>query len=252
MRYADSLLADGERVVYRSRQHWLALAREAAAQLALIVAALVLLLLVTLAGISGTLRDIVSLLGLVLLILGLLWGGQAVWAWRSQDYCITTHRVVKVEGILTKRSADSSLEKINDAILTQTLLGRMLGYGDLEVLTASEEAVDRYRMLNQAPAFKREMLNQKQALERDYQRASLPPSPPLRATPSPDTAAASTPASAMPAPAAPAPSTPATADRAMSADEVTATLARLADLRDRGAITDEEYAAKKADLLGRL
>jgi hypothetical protein len=34
--------------------------------------------------------------------------------------------------------------------------------------------------------------------------------------------------------------------------EVTQTLARLADLRDRGAITPEEYEAKKAELLGRL
>ena len=34
--------------------------------------------------------------------------------------------------------------------------------------------------------------------------------------------------------------------------EVTTTLASLADLRDRGAITVEEYEAKKADLLGRL
>ena len=35
-------------------------------------------------------------------------------------------------------------------------------------------------------------------------------------------------------------------------DEVTRTLASLADLRDRGAITAEEYEAKKADLLSRL
>ena len=38
----------------------------------------------------------------------------------------------------------------------------------------------------------------------------------------------------------------------MSPDEVTATLARLADLRDRGAISVAEYEAKKAELLGRL
>jgi hypothetical protein len=38
----------------------------------------------------------------------------------------------------------------------------------------------------------------------------------------------------------------------MSADDVTRTLANLADLRDRGAISPEEYEAKKADLLGRL
>jgi hypothetical protein len=33
---------------------------------------------------------------------------------------------------------------------------------------------------------------------------------------------------------------------------VTATLARLADLRDKGAITPADYEAKKAELLGRL
>jgi hypothetical protein len=38
----------------------------------------------------------------------------------------------------------------------------------------------------------------------------------------------------------------------MSADDVTRTLANLADLRDRGAISAEDYEAKKADLLRRL
>jgi hypothetical protein len=38
----------------------------------------------------------------------------------------------------------------------------------------------------------------------------------------------------------------------MSADDVTRTLSSLADLRDRGAISAEEYEAKKADLLSRL
>jgi hypothetical protein len=38
----------------------------------------------------------------------------------------------------------------------------------------------------------------------------------------------------------------------MSADDVTRTLASLADLRDRGAVSPEEYEAKKAELLGRL
>ncbi|MDQ3555033.1 MAG: SHOCT domain-containing protein, partial [Chloroflexota bacterium] len=36
------------------------------------------------------------------------------------------------------------------------------------------------------------------------------------------------------------------------AQQITQTLARLADLRDRGAITSEEYEAKKAELLSRL
>ena len=42
------------------------------------------------------------------------------------------------------------------------------------------------------------------------------------------------------------------APRVMTSDEVMTTLGRLADLRDRGAISPEEYEAKKAELLGRL
>jgi uncharacterized small protein (DUF1192 family) len=49
-------------------------------------------------------------------------------------------------------------------------------------------------------------------------------------------------------PAAP----PAAGAPAMSSDEVTRTLASLADLRDRGAISVDEFERKKAELLGRL
>jgi hypothetical protein len=38
----------------------------------------------------------------------------------------------------------------------------------------------------------------------------------------------------------------------LSSDELTRTLSSLADLRDRGAISPEEYERKKADLLSRL
>src|SRR5204863_9591267 len=72
--------------------------------------------------------------------------------------------------------------KINDAVLDQNIIGRMLGYGDLDILTAAEQEVDHYKMLNQAPTFKKEMLNQKHALETDMVRM---PSPPLRASPPP-------------------------------------------------------------------
>jgi hypothetical protein len=149
--------------------------------------------------------------------------------------------VIKVEGIINKRSADSSLEKINDAVLEQNLIARMLNYGDLDILTAADVAVDRYRMLNRAPAFKRTMLNEKHELEGEFGRPF--PAPPLRSGPP-------MPVAAPPAtPVAAAPSRP---PREMSADEVTRALASLADLRDRAAISPEEYEAKKADLLGRL
>ncbi len=247
-RYADRLLADGERVRLRGRQHFLATILEGRLAWAIFIASLVLVLLTT-ALTPGLLRDVFGIVGLVLLLVGLAWLIQIYLSWYAQDYVITNRRVMKVEGILKKRSADSSLEKINDAVLEQSVFGRMLGYGDLDILTANEQSVDRYRMLSQAQTFKRTMLEEKHKLE---QEGFQIPAPPLRATPPmvPVTEAATAGAPAAVA-AAPAPAA-APAKREMSTDEITSALADLADLRDRGAISPEDYEAKKQDLLARL
>lgn len=241
-RYADRLLADGERVALRGRQHILATFIEGRVAWAIFVAALVLVLL-TLQLEPGLVRDIFSWLGLALLLVGMVWLVAIYLIWYSQDYVITNRRVMKVEGVLSKRSADSSLEKINDAVLQQSVFGRMLGYGDLDILTANEQSVDRYRMLSQAQQFKRTMLDQKHNLERE---AFQIPAPPLRAPAQMPAAVAD--ATPMAAPATPT----APAERSMTSDEITSALGDLADLRDRGAITPEEFEAKKAELLGRL
>jgi hypothetical protein len=230
--YADKLLSEGEEVVLRARQHPLATIIEARWPWLLFIASFALLIFSTTMN-DGQVRTIIGYVVLGGFVISLLWLVKIYWTWLSQDYIITNRRVVKVEGIINKRSADSSLEKINDAVLTQDLWGRVFNYGDLDILTAADVAIDQYRMLNAAPRFKREMLNQKHDLEGDYNRPM--PSPPLRG------------GVAMPPPAAPAPP-----PREMSSDEVTRALASLADLRDRNAISPEEYEAKKAQLLARL
>jgi hypothetical protein len=248
-RYADTLLTEGEVIVLRTRQHWLALIGRARAGVALFVGGLLLLFLIAYFNVApGTMRDILSGVALIMLALGVIVFLYRFWIWWAQDYMITNRRLLKVTGVLNKRSADSSLEKINDAILSQSLLGRMLNFGDLEILTAAEQAVDRYHMLRSPKEFKKTMLTQKHNLETEfiYGRA---PTPPLRAdAPAPAAPPAPMPAAPAPAPAAPAPA----ASEEDESREVTETLARLADLRDSGAVTAEEYEAKKDELLGRL
>src|SRR5579859_5688751 len=163
-RYADTLLADGERIALRTRQHWLATVIEGRTGWALVFLAVVLLVLAFVVG-PGSIRTIVSYAGLVVLLVGLLWLVRVFWEWWAEDYLVTNRRVIKVQGILNKRSMDSSLEKINDAVLDQNLIGRILGYGDLDILTASDSAIDQFRMLRQAPTFKKVMLDQKHDLE---------------------------------------------------------------------------------------
>ena len=247
-RYADRLLADGERVRLRGRQHFLATILEGRLAWAIFIASLVLVLLTT-ALTPSVLRDIFGIVGLVLLLIGLAWLTQIYLSWYAQDYVVTNRRVMKVEGILKKRSADSSLEKINDAVLEQSVLGRMLGYGDLDILTANEQSVDRLRMLAQAQTFKRTMLEQKHALE---QEAFQIPAPPLRATPVMTPVAAAADAGGVSAVPPPPAAEPPPAKRELSTDEITNALSDLADLRDRGAISPEDYEAKKQDLLARL
>jgi len=161
----------------------------------------------------------------------------------NQEYVLTNRRVIQVEGVLNRTATDSSLEKINDALLSQSVFGRMFDFGDLTVLTASESGIEKMRMIRSPIVYKKKMLDAKHEYEVDMERAGWTPSPPIRegATGGPPAASAATVA------AAPTTVTPTT-----DPDEVTRTLASLADLRDRGAISAEEYERKKAELLSRI
>jgi hypothetical protein len=199
---------------------------------------------------------ITSLLGWVvvaLVVVGLAWFGWQVLVWQNEQFVLTNRRVLRLTGVLNKTVMDSSLEKINDAVLTESVFGRIFGFGDLEIQTASESGIDRLRMLRDAPGFKRAMLDSKHDLELELSGAKPMPGPAYR-TPTAPAAPASSIAGAPTGSVAPAAPVAAVAPAAspMSADDVTRTLASLADLRDRGAISAEEYEAKKADLLSRL
>ena len=162
------------------------------------------------------------MVGLLIALVGLVWIAIVYFTWRAEEYVITNRRVLKVEGLLDKRSGDSSLDKINDAVLKQGLLARMFHYGDLEILTANEEGIDKYQMLAQVVEFKKAMLNAKNKLDDGYRRPAMSTAAPIGF------------------------------GRAAVPDDATATLAKLADLRDKGAITPADYEAKKAELLGRI
>jgi hypothetical protein len=242
MGYVETLLADGEVIVLRTRKHWLSVFIDGLAGWLFGVGGLVLLIFALWIrgngeGLSGTFGNVASIGAGVLVVLGVALVGWRLISWRNQDYMVSNRRVLKVEGVFNKRTGDSGLEKINDAVLDQSLVGRMFNYGDLDILTAAEQAIDVFKMLDKPTGFKRAILDQKRLLDEEL---AYQPSPPLR--PSAPVQAGPMPAAA---PAAPA---PAAADPAA----VTQTLNQLADLRDRGAITPEEYEAKKAELLKRL
>jgi hypothetical protein len=286
MSYADSLLSTGERITHRVRQHWFVLIWGARIPIAAIIAALLILVLSQ--NVTGTARDVLGLLTAVIFLGGLAFLAWGTLRYLNTEFVLTNRRVVQVSGVVNKRATDSSLEKINDAVLTQSIFGRIFGFGDLDVLTAAEAGIERFRMIIDPIGFKRAMLDAKHEYEVDMERSGWQPSPPIRAAASPGAgttatgggSATSGGAGAAPVPSGPggagtgsavpavdasarvsAPAAAASTGAATPAvplsakvnpDEVTRTLANLADLRDRGAISPEEYEAKKTDLLGRL
>jgi hypothetical protein len=275
MSYARNLLSRGEEIVFETRQHWLAILAQVWLFVALAVLALAVLIWQSTSD-PSSLRGILQVISLVVLLGSLARIALVIWAWQNQEYLVTTRRIIKAEGIFNKTMGDSSLEKVNDAHLTQSWVGRIFGYGHLDIMTAADEpgAVEDFPMMAEAIEFKIAMMNQKQMLEHPemarpaaqrptpappMQRAeSLPPRAGsdrvqmVQAAPPPERESA--PASggiALPTspPASPA---EAPAGHRAGSEELAATLERLAGLRDRGLITDEEYEAKKRDILERM
>ncbi len=238
MGYTESLLASGERVVRIAHQHWFILVWRARwAVLGLVIALALTILRAVNTDTSGflwTLLGWASLIFVVLGVLNLLWG---LLRFRAEEYVITTRRIIHAEGVVNKRATDSSLEKINDAVLVESIFGRVFGFGDLDVLTASESGIEKLRMLRDAKDFKKAMIEAKHELELELTRPTMAP---IRA---PEPAPVAAPV---------APPTPVATPEIDTADEVAGALARLGDLRDKGIISPEEFEAKKAELLGRL
>src|ERR1700753_2811582 len=60
----------------------------------------------------------------------------------SNQYILTDRRLLRLTGIMSRSSMDSYLDKINNVECHQTLLGRVLGFGDLEIDTASDTGAE--------------------------------------------------------------------------------------------------------------
>ena len=179
MGYSEGLLSTGERITHREKQHWFVFVWGARYTiLAIIIAGIAAVLQVNL---SSPWREILGWAAAILFIGGLLLLGWTILRYINQEYVLTNRRVIQVEGVLNKKVTDSSLEKVNDVVLTQSVFGRVFGFGDLEVLTASESGISKFRMLVQPVAFKRAMLDAKHEYERDISGAGFAATPPLRA-----------------------------------------------------------------------
>jgi uncharacterized membrane protein YdbT with pleckstrin-like domain len=84
--------------------------------------------------------------------------------WTNHKFVVTTRRVLQIKGVLGKHVVDASLDQINDVKTDQSVFGRMLDYGTVEVVTASDLLTDEMVHIARPLEFKRVLMDAKEAL----------------------------------------------------------------------------------------
>jgi uncharacterized membrane protein YdbT with pleckstrin-like domain len=155
--YLQDLLSENERILLETHQHWFVLFNK-------IFLEIILIVIIIAASLFAAAYYPIAIAGLILVLVPL--GGMLkdITVWRNQAYIVTTRRVIQISGVLSKDVVDSSLEKVNDVKMSQSFFGRMFGYGDVEILTASELGVNLFHQIANPVEFKTEMLNAKERL----------------------------------------------------------------------------------------
>lgn len=159
--YLARVLGHDEHVLMVVHRHWLTLFGKIFLSLLFV---LVVLAVVTAAYLYMPGQPyIVYGYALALLAVPLVW--WRILVWRNHAYVLTNWRIIQMVGVFNKEVIDSLLEKVNDVKTDQSFLGRIFGYGDIEILTASEQGVNLFKTIARPLEFKIAMLDAKEALE---------------------------------------------------------------------------------------
>ena len=215
MSFPRKLLIPGEEVVLELRPHWVALTIPALVALAAVVLGGWLI-----AQADGAMQSVV-MVGVVVVLIAyplrrLLW-------WVTSQFVVTTSRVIHREGFIAKRSMEIPLDKINDVRFEQGIFERVMGAGTLIIQSASETGRNEFTFIRHPEEVQKTIYHSSETeQDRQVQRMGQ-----------------------VAQAAASAPQTSAGA-----APNVTTELERLSELRAKGVLTEEEFQAQKARILG--
>jgi uncharacterized membrane protein YdbT with pleckstrin-like domain len=207
-------LKKDEKLLIIIRQHWI--------KLALPFFAWLLLSILLLAFIKNYKVD------LIIILLTAIYPMIEYINWKYNLWAVTNMRVVDESGFFTRYSKESPLDKINNVEYDQPVLGRILGYGNVDIQTAAEMGETKYQLIHHPKLLKDTITH----AQEEYKKNQI-------------TSQATQLAQAIAKTAPVAVAAPAQSQQ-MIADE----LHKLFELLQKGAITQEEYVAQKNKLFG--
>ncbi len=216
MGYAENNLAPGETILYRARYHWV-----------FYRFSIVVLFLAAGLGI-GALRarnaQAGNEVGMPLVWIAAAFAVIGLVAFLARrvradvdEFVVTNRRVIRKVGLFAREVQHAPLEKIQDITIEQGFVARMLGYGTVIVETASENGMLVFPSIASPEGLRTHVWGQAPV-------------------------AGQAPAAPEPVPLSLPPASPPPRAR----------LEELENLKQRGLVTQDEYAAKRREILSRL
>ena len=201
--FPRKFLNDGEDVVLDLHPHWWYFVKP--------VATLVLLLVA--AGFAASTNvSYLYLVPLGLALVNLIWLGWRYLTWVTNNFVLTTDRLIDRKGVLAKRVREIPLERINDLSINQSFFERLIGAGDVMVESAGERGQEPFSDLPKPQQVQNAIYSE---MERSQTRSAQRASGPAQLS-------------------------------------IPEQIDKLDELRQRGVISQAEFDAKKAQLLERM
>jgi uncharacterized membrane protein YdbT with pleckstrin-like domain len=139
-------------------------------------------------------------------------------AWLTSNFVVTSDRVIHRQGFIAKRSMEIPLEAINDVRFEQGIVDRVVGAGTLVISSASEFGRNSFDDIRHPEQVQKVIYEQGERNKKRMYQGDEADQPAPRAS--------------------------------QGAPSTTTELERLAKLRDDGVLTEEEFEAQKAKVLG--
>lgn len=218
MAFPRNLLNVNEELVLDLRPHWYFLVRAGL----MLLGAVVFGILVLVFGPSGTFGSILGVLAAIAVVVALAYFGWTYLVWNTTMFVLTSDRIVSRKGVLSKEGIEIPLERVNTVFFKQSVFERMLGSGDLAIESAGERGSESFSNIRRPSIVQKEIYVQMEDNEnRKFDRIRGHHGGPTDAT------------------------TP-------QGGSIPDQIEKLAELHQRGVLSDAEYQAKKADLLDRM
>jgi membrane protein YdbS with pleckstrin-like domain len=203
MRYPTRLLTENEEILDQFRPHWKVL----------LPSILWAMLLAALAGVAFAALE--QPWGWVSLGLGfVIWltlSLRSLVEWLFTNYVLTSERIIVRKGMIARTGVEIPLENVTNVLFSQTVLERLLRYGDVTLESAGTQGRSKLDDIPDPEGFQSEVY-----AARELRTSHIK-----------------------------------SGGNAGSIRDVVAQLEALADLRERGHLSDEEFATKKERLLRR-